>query len=829
MKKGIKILLGVICVILCLCVAAGIAFLKIATPTVTVDFSSQSDMTGRASGFLYGLAEEDIPSKEIAESIGINGLATKPVGGLQHPIGDVSNVSGTFLNAGGEMLMVYTQDMYDTWYYQLDSLEEYNEKVKKTVSEAEKSDYADHLVYCIYNEMDNGVWFGNFWEEANRYTFYEAWASTYAVVRSINPEAKIAGPGHAGFNCDFIKEFLSYCKEHDCLPDMVVWHELAERYSLYFMDDHFDEYYTICDELEIEHLPVCISEYGLMRTNGIPGESVKWISRLEKQDAYGCVAYWRLANNLSDAVADDVTPNSNYWVYKFYAEMKGKELKVNEFDLMHSNVENYIKGKEPLSNLGFSALASFDETENKFYILAGGTDRKGKVKIENIDESYFKNGDKVTIKVTSVDFMGLGGAVYSPDDCMTVTKKVSSSSISFKIPCESTSQAFFIEIVPYDGSEDYTNKNIGTRYEAEDAKLSGNAVATNETAYAYSGKGLVKALDKSSSVQFRVDAKSSGTYNFEFIYGNGPVDNTRINAEVKITVDGEQIGTYKFHSSIKDDYMECISIPAELTKGKHNIVLEVQNDCVLSLDLLKVTMINDKENDGIYFDELTSRNTTDENAYSVIVDSDGYYNLSLSGNGTTKITINGIANGDDSLTGSDLPVYLHRGYNKLVFTNNAMLTGVKRNTALTDTYTIVPNDVTVYGGATVEPDDNTSSGMRIGWISSEADSGCTFNVNAPKAGYYNFTFEYANNEEGGYHDYNVDLIERYINIEVNGEKMPKVFFRSTYSWDYYKTKTAVIYLSEGENEIRLSNDGSYNFNDNVTYAPNIGSITVNNF
>lgn len=842
MKKGIKILLSVVCVILCLSVAAGIAFLKIATPTVTIDFSSQSDMTGRASGFLYGFAEEDIPSKEIAESIGVNGLATKPVGGLQHPIGDVTNVSGTFLNAGGEMLMVYTQDMYDTWYYQLDSLDEYNEKVRQTVTAAESSDYADRLVYCIYNEMDNGVWFGNFWEEKNRYTFYEAWASTYAVVRSINPNAKIAGPGHAGYNGDFIKEFLTYCKEHDCLPDMVIWHELAERYSLYFMDDHFDEYYGICDELGLEHIPVCISEYGLMRTNGIPGESVKWISRLEKQDAYGCVAYWRLANNLSDAVADDVMPNSNYWVYKFYAEMKGKELEVSEFDLMHSNVENYIKGKEPLSNLGFSACASFDEAENKFYILAGGTDRKGKVKIESIDEKYFKNGDKVTIKVTSVDFMGLGGAAYSPDECMTMTKKVSGSSISFTLPCESTSQAFFVEIVPYDKSEDYTNKNIGTRYEAEDAKLSGNAVATNETAYAYSGTGLVKGLDKNSTIQFRVDAKISGTYNFEFVYGNGPVDNTRINANVKITVDGEEIGTYKFPSSIKEDYMECVSIPVELADGKHKVVLEVQNDAILSLDLLKVTNITDKENYGIYFDKLNSRNTTDNSSYSVIVNNDGYYNLSLAGNGSTDVTINGITDGDstntatnetansyDRLIDSELTVYLHRGYNKLVFTNGTMLTDVKRNTELSNTYTITPDDVTVYGGATVETDSNTSSGMRIGWISSEADSGCTFNVNVPKSGYYNFTFEYANNEEGGYHDYNVDLIERYISLEVNGEKLPKVFFRNTYSWEYYKTKTAAIYLNEGDNEIRLSNDGSYSFNGNVTYAPNIGSITVNSF
>lgn len=131
MKKTVKkAIIIILSVLLCLVLTAGGALLYLMIPTVTVDFSAQSELTGRASGFLYGFAEDDIPSKEIAESIGINSLATKTAGGLQHPIGDVRDVSDTFLSAGGEMLMVYTQDMYDTWYYQLDSLPEYNERVR---------------------------------------------------------------------------------------------------------------------------------------------------------------------------------------------------------------------------------------------------------------------------------------------------------------------------------------------------------------------------------------------------------------------------------------------------------------------------------------------------------------------------------------------------------------------------------------------------------------------------------------------------------------------------------------------------------------------------
>ena len=137
-----------------------------------------------------------------------------------------------------------------------------------------------------------------------------------------------------------------------------------------------------------------------------------------------------------------------------------------------------------------------------------------------------------------------------------------------------------------------------------------------------------------------------------------------------------------------------------------------------------------------------------------------------------------------------------------------------------------PDDVTLTGEAKISEDGNTSSGKHIGWISSEADSGIEFKVNAREEGYYAFTVEYANNEEGGYHDYNVDLVERYISVSLNGEKQGNFFFRSTYSWDYYKTKTIVLKLSEGENVISFTNDGSYSFNNKVTYAPDIGSITV---
>lgn len=816
MKLFKKIALGVFLTLLSLIIIAGTVLSFLIIPTVTFDFSSQSELTGRASGFLYGFAEEDIPSSEIAESIGINALATKTAGGLQHPIGDVRDVSDTFLSAGGEMLMVYTQDMYDTWYYQLDSLEEYNEKVKKTVTEMENSPYKDSLVYCIYNEMDNGAWLGSFWEEENRYKFYDAWKDTYSLVKEINPKARIAGPGHCGYNYDFIKEFLVYCKGNDCLPEVVVWHELSDQ-SIYRIKSNFEGYYSVCDELGIERLPVCISEYGLMRTNGIPGESVKWISRLEEQDAYGCVAYWRLANNLSDTVSDDVTPNSNYWVYNFYAKMKGKELHSEEWDMLHSNIGNWLKGKYPLMNKGFIALSSFDDKEEKFYILTGGSDRSSKIRIKNLGDA-FSDGEKLTAKISYVDYKGLGGAVNTPVTAEIKSITVKGGSITFTVPCQRESQAFFIEITKGEG-ESYKNPVKTVRYEAEAAVLPEELSGTDAVAYSVSEGKCVKGITGDTPVTFNIKADKAGTYRLDMVYGNANTcDYGRKSIEVIITENGI-INSVKCPSSVKEDCMECVTIYVDLKKGRNEITIKPAEG-TLVLDFIDIT--NEINLYDVHFEKLESRNTTEENAYYLITPFDGFYKL----NGYSDkrpVLINGKKiNGN--LSGI---FYFSRGFNKIVLPDGAYAENVQMCDNYDGGLIFTPDDVTLLGEAVVSDNENTSTGRCIGWISSENGGGIEFKVNAPTGGMYAVTIEYANNEEGGYHDYNVDLVERYISLFVNGEKKGNYFFRSTYSWDHFKTKTIMVELGEGENTLTLTNDGSYSFNNRLTYAPDIGSISVN--
>ena len=109
-------------------------------------------------------------------------------------------------------------------------------------------------------------------------------------------------------------------------------------------------------------------------------------------------------------------------------------------------------------------------------------------------------------------------------------------------------------------------------------------------------------------------------------------------------------------------------------------------------------------------------------------------------------------------------------------------------------------------------------------ISSNGGS-AEFTVDVPERGEYRLTLNYANNLEGGYHAYNVDLIEALLTVTANGESKD-IFCRNTYSLYTYKTLTFNLLLEKGENKVVLTNSGNVLFADNESFAPRIESITI---
>ena len=92
-------------------------------PSLNVDASKElAPVSTRATGFLYGLAEEGVPSSVMTDSLDISSVSQKVTDGLQHPTGDISHVYPQLDEC--DYTVVYLQDAYSTWYYCHDEIME---------------------------------------------------------------------------------------------------------------------------------------------------------------------------------------------------------------------------------------------------------------------------------------------------------------------------------------------------------------------------------------------------------------------------------------------------------------------------------------------------------------------------------------------------------------------------------------------------------------------------------------------------------------------------------------------------------------------------------
>jgi len=204
--------------------------------------------------------------------------------------------------------------------------------------------------------------------------------------------------------------------------------------------------------------------------------------------------------------------------------------------------------------------------------------------------------------------------------------------------------------------------------------------------------------------------------------------------------------------------------------------------------------------------------------YLAVAPEDGYYYVSLD-EGTYDIAIDGAK----AVAESGSTVYLRRGLNEIALSAPSSLELTKAEPKV-PVAVIGAEDITVSDGAEILTDKYGNT--YLGSIAGGKGKG-TFKVAAPEGGDYRVTVLYSNNSEGGYHDYNVDLIERYLTVSVNGAEGRDIFFRNTYSDYTYKTATFNVTLEEGENEIAFTNSGEYSFASLTPEAPFVKTVTVN--
>lgn len=870
-KKALKIFLIILlCLIIAIVGAAGV-FTAVYKPALTLDFSQKTgQVTSGASGYLYGIAQDGVPSREMCESVDISTSSQMVTDGLQHPIGDISDVYASLDNT--DYNVVYLQDVYDTWYYKNDEImrqrqngsydwqkmitEDYLPKVKQSVQKLSKAEYSSKVVYCLYNECDNGVWFGETkktddenneygvyceYNEKGRDNFNSAWKQTYELVKSINPDALIGGPGFCDYDSDEIGYFMTFCAKNNCVPDIMIYHELGEG-SVYYWQDHVNDYRSIEKSLKISEIPIIVTEYGRMQDNGYPGEMIKYITQIETSKVYGDNAYWRLADNLNDVCADDNSPNANWWLMRWYADMQGQTVKGEYHDIMKSDFKKSIKQHKKLNYKGFMGIASITDAEDEINIICGGGDDDARVVLKNLSKTKL-NGKTVEINIEQTVYKGLYGVVNSPVEIKKYSAKVTGEDLIIDLSNMDEANAYHIVIKEADETavSAYENTSLPQRYEFEDGEILGNAY-TYESYCPASGEeeNLVGGMEKDGDgVEITVNVAESGIYDLDFVYGNsndGKGDeNGRLNpADRKTSISNLTIDSNErqinFANTIKSEYTSCQSLSVKLKAGEHKIKI-THNTGTIVLDSLIVTLhqqSDSPENITVLYD--ADRTTDTNKSFIAIAPKDSYYSI------TTPLNIVEMTVGSSKITTNEIgaaTVYLKRGINYIdVATNqDAVPTISEFDDNNASVISLTPKQAKLSGGARLKKnstafvDGKVQSLDYISSISSKSGK-AVYDFKASKAGAYKVTVLYSNNDEGGDHDYNVDLIERYVTVDVNGKKQ-NVYCRNTYSWDTYKTVTFTVNLKKGENKIVLSNDGSNKFNNVDTSTPYISLITLN--
>lgn len=211
------------------------------------------------------------------------------------------------------------------------------------------------------------------WEGVNGVQILDLFKTSYAIVKSNQPNAKIVGPSLSFYSEKALAGFIDYVKLNNLKLDAISWHEL---------DVQMDGQTPIYPEVAYDHIlavqkmlkdklacgnncpEIHLNEYNWKVGYFEPGWALGWLHYFTKAGVdQANRACWGGAEGASwdscwsmfgGLLSEDNQKTENlYWVYKAYADLSGKVLNVKS------------------SNPRTVALASFDSVKNEMQIIAG--------------------------------------------------------------------------------------------------------------------------------------------------------------------------------------------------------------------------------------------------------------------------------------------------------------------------------------------------------------------------------------------------------------------------------------------------------------------------
>lgn len=374
------------------------------------------------------------------------------------------------------------------------------------------------------------------WGSSNLSNFYKAFEYAYDAVKEFDARELVQGPEFASYNFSRMTSFLTYCRDNDCLPDVLSWHEL-QRYPL-DIEGHTKELRDWMLANGIEPMPMAVTEYqgtgyrtddDGRKSQGTynPGLTVAYIATMERAEEYGFEyglksAWGRTGGDplfTTDLgqMADFETgtmPTGLWYVYHEYKNMTGEKVNAAADTSVIDAVATYDSSVDRKS----SAILIGNWEDGNEYIS---------VTLKNIPESLVVD-NKVSIKVESISET-LATTLYGTDVLSDTEYEVVDGTATVNVILEGRAAAA-LTVTPPTNTEAKTELTLGNRTSTSNINISeedGVVYATGGKTSTYTNENPVgnelstSYKDNGDGVTFSVNVETDGVYKIDGTHVTG--------------------------------------------------------------------------------------------------------------------------------------------------------------------------------------------------------------------------------------------------------------------------------------------------------------------
>ncbi|GIE33923.1 hypothetical protein Ait01nite_069680 [Actinoplanes italicus] len=796
---------------------------------------------GGASGTLYGLYGDGVPTNNLIEGMRLRTVSTKAQDGPQHPGADALEVVKPLADSTGGDTYIYMTDIHRGFPYQWpgttpeEKLNLFKDKIAKQVDQVLtlEPEYQDNVVFVPFNEPEGNMFGTGQWSYdgvswlSDPDDYFEAWDDVYALIKARMPGARIAGP-NTSILFDQVKGFLTHTKAAGTVPDVITWHELSHPEAV---RESVAKYRQWEKEILGEELPININEYAFNYHTSVPGQMIQWISAIEESKVDADIAYWNIDGNLSDSAVQANRGNGQWWLYNAYGSMTGQTVKVTP--------------PYPGRNYSLQGVATVDSARKQARAIFGGATSAGYIRFDNVPKYL---GRTVHAWIREIPWTGQVGDSAQPRLIAERDVKVSGGAVAFEFDELAESSAYEIILAPAGKSSTAKTPALWRgSFEAEDAKYTGGGYSRNGpegspsdvSKFYTSGRYNVGGLRTGSDgvLDFTVDVPRDGAYDlsvfanslntFDLVREQGPTN-------VFLRVDGAAEQEVFLPLGYKWVVWDHTDTKVQLTKGTHTISLAARSlDGVRAtkgdaiVDRITLSLPNPAAATDVYEAELAdldrARAVTGgaelgrggTATFWVYSPADTESTIAAVTSGNVKIMVNGQA-----VQGRKAAVSLSGGVNKVVVTGidrNSTIDrlDVRRTSGGLRAVTYEAEAATLAGTATVTAKSLAGGGQAVTGVTGA--NTLTFTVGADRAGVHAMRIRYSNPEQAVATHYNPDPLARHADITVNGAAAERVLFPHSFHDNNFWELTVPVTLKKGQNTVTFSSAELPNF-DGTTYA-----------